>query len=683
MVRLTPLILFIVILAQCNRYDAGPGYVGNEVINDTLLTGTYPELYEAVFARDELRIRPYLDHKLIEVRKQAWRALTQTPIDSLDWYIEQAKKGRLEVSWFALSLHPYSSGQLRNLEVYWDQNPDRRGGVSLVLGRQGDEPTLHFLVDRLEEAAGRSYEFQYALAVGRLMQEYDLQTGEHLRLIETAFHSDQSMITRAYLYGYYRGESLILTEEFKKKLYDLWIGYGLGSSSLVDQYVAKILQGRVFNEIIGFYSEEGLLAPNVQLGVELARVAGDIELDPESIRSIEVLLGQDNPHVLQQSLESLEGRLRPDSQLFQKIENEFVNGSDQSPFVWLQAVKTLTPGGGIEAGLNRERLERIMQVHPYLMPDVLEIYRETDSADRFLDRISVIVNEDHTLRTMFAFQALTGFWNGLDKKMKTPARAERVRTLVFEGLNRGDRGVAYTLLSLLSEESLFDESDFPRINRALGAFELPEDIEVYQVFGQLFQRRFRERARPVIDSLASLGYAPLNRSFAEQGWDVNVPGESSTEFRTPDWERLWSLGVEPIWVLQTEKGEIKIQMNLLSAPATVSAIDSLTRSGAYNGIPFHRVVPNFVIQGGDVERADGFGGPDFVLPTEASETGYYRGAVGIASAGTDTEGSQYFIMHQWKPHLNGRYTLFGTVVDGMKVVDQIAVGDTVRNVYWE
>ena len=94
------------------------------------------------------------------------------------------------------------------------------------------------------------------------------------------------------------------------------------------------------------------------------------------------------------------------------------------------------------------------------------------------------------------------------------------------------------------------------------------------------------------------------------------------------------------------------------------------------------MIPNFVIQGGDIERKDGFGGPDFTLPTEASSLEFHRGAAGIASAGTDTEGSQYFFMHQWKPHLNAGYTRFGEVFGGIDVVDRILPGDRVVAVYW-
>ena len=158
---------------------------------------------------------------------------------------------------------------------------------------------------------------------------------------------------------------------------------------------------------------------------------------------------------------------------------------------------------------------------------------------------------------------------------------------------------------------------------------------------------------------------------------------SPTKFRKPDWKRLAELGENPTFVLQTSKGNIKIKMDVLAAPATISGMDSLAFAGDYNDVAFHRVAQNFVIQGGDVETGDGFGGPDYVVPTEASAKQYERGVVGIASAGTDTEGSQYFVMHQWSPHLNGRYTIIGEVIEGLDVVDKIIVGDKVKYAYWE
>jgi len=146
----------------------------------------------------------------------------------------------------------------------------------------------------------------------------------------------------------------------------------------------------------------------------------------------------------------------------------------------------------------------------------------------------------------------------------------------------------------------------------------------------------------------------------------------------PDWDRLYRMGTRPYWILETSRGKIEVRLEPETAPFTVSSIDSLTRAGAYDGVVFHRVVTNFVIQGGDFDRRDGFGGPGYRLPTEPSTIPFERGAAGIASSGTDTEGSQFFFMHNRAPHLDGHYTRFGEVVRGMDVVDKIQVGDVVN-----
>ncbi|PKD45326.1 peptidylprolyl isomerase [Rhodohalobacter barkolensis] len=137
------------------------------------------------------------------------------------------------------------------------------------------------------------------------------------------------------------------------------------------------------------------------------------------------------------------------------------------------------------------------------------------------------------------------------------------------------------------------------------------------------------------------------------------------------------MGTRPFWELKTEKGTIVVRLDPLSAPFTVSSIDSLTRAGLYDDVVFHRVVRNFVAQGGDFDRKDGFGGPDYRIPTEPSFETFERGMAGIASSGTDTEGSQFFFMHRWSPHLDGHYTNFGEVTRGIDVLDNLQVGDRV------
>lgn len=133
-------------------------------------------------------------------------------------------------------------------------------------------------------------------------------------------------------------------------------------------------------------------------------------------------------------------------------------------------------------------------------------------------------------------------------------------------------------------------------------------------------------------------------------------------------------------VLTTDRGVFTIDLLPEDAPLTVDNFIKLARSGYFNGVLVHRVVPNFVMQDGD-PRGDGNGGPGWSIRCEINMAPYGRGAVGMALSGKDTGGSQWFVTHSPQPHLDGGYTVFGRVNDGgMKVVDSIARGDKIVRV---
>ncbi len=132
----------------------------------------------------------------------------------------------------------------------------------------------------------------------------------------------------------------------------------------------------------------------------------------------------------------------------------------------------------------------------------------------------------------------------------------------------------------------------------------------------------------------------------------------------------------PYAVIRTSRGDIWIELFKDIAPLTVYNFIDLAQEGFYDRLIFHRVIPNFVIQGGD-PRGDGWGGPGYTIRSEFSNVTYGRGSVGMASSGKDTEGCQFFITHSPQPHLDARYTNFGKVHEGMDVVDAIVRGDTI------
>ena len=129
----------------------------------------------------------------------------------------------------------------------------------------------------------------------------------------------------------------------------------------------------------------------------------------------------------------------------------------------------------------------------------------------------------------------------------------------------------------------------------------------------------------------------------------------------------------------TDRGSLRLALYPQVAPATVASFVRLASEGSYDGLSFHRVVPDFVVQGGDPEGT-GWGGPGYTLRDEFSAIPYRRGTVGMARAGLNTAGSQWFITHSPQPHLDGHYTVFGQVEEGMNVVDALRRGDRIRSI---
>ena len=129
-----------------------------------------------------------------------------------------------------------------------------------------------------------------------------------------------------------------------------------------------------------------------------------------------------------------------------------------------------------------------------------------------------------------------------------------------------------------------------------------------------------------------------------------------------------------LWRIETAYGPVVITPDIEAAPATVAQLSRLAREGFFRRLTFHRVVPDFVVQGGD-PRGDGEGGPGFTIPCEVSPRTYLRGTVGMALAGKDTGGSQFFVALSPQPHLDGRYTIIGTVASGMEALDGMVEGD--------
>jgi peptidylprolyl isomerase len=250
-----------------------------------------------------------------------------------------------------------------------------------------------------------------------------------------------------------------------------------------------------------------------------------------------------------------------------------------------------------------------------------------------------------------------------------------------EGIHSGDHALITTAAQSLADSAFLPFGCVPLLVSRLQTLTAPKYIEPMQaIMRSLVQLKALE-GLPRITQLLQDSTEALAKSAADafEGLTGQRPQyrASKPTAQSVSLDRLREVWQNPFVQVTTRYGAFTISLDVESAPLTCLAIAELVKQGKLSGVPFHRVVANHVIQSGDVERGDGYGGENIKLRSEFVPTAFERGVVGIASAGKDTEGSQWFVMHTPQPSLDGRYTAFGRVTDGMNVVDQVLPYDDV------
>ena len=224
-----------------------------------------------------------------------------------------------------------------------------------------------------------------------------------------------------------------------------------------------------------------------------------------------------------------------------------------------------------------------------------------------------------------------------------------------QAMAQGDPAVMGIISSALTDPLLHykeEIKDLKFLYQAKGKLQLPKDIESLQPLEQAI-------------------------NFLE---GKEKPEPLKNEFNHPiDWALVKTIQRDQRVEISTAKGRIVLQLLVEEAPGTVANFIALMNMKYFDGKVFHRVVPNFVIQGG-CNRGDGYGSEDYSIRSAFSLRRYSQGSVGMASAGKDTEGTQWFITHSPTPHLDGKYTIFAETVEGMEVVHRMEVGDKILEV---
>lgn len=634
-----------------------------------LLTNHYPELYEAVFERDADRILAFTESGEPRVAEQAWNAMISTPADDLSGLIERVREVNSRTAWASLWFKELREEHLDELHRLYTENPVLRSGIASVLGYKGNSESLSILLGSGSHSRGT------ALAIGRLSGRVDISPETEQQIVRLAFEAEEEGISQSYLYGFYRTLK-DLDPETEQLMLNLWENYYPADKGPV-QYLVRILMKNHMDEVIYNWEMDDFEWMDTQLAIEFARGIGRNELTRQSAIVLNALLDNRNINVRITALQAIQARQDElEGQHDRAVLNKIGLIRGYQPQLRLEALNSVT-----NPGTYREEVFELAGEEPFLQPLKYSILRKFMDPEEFLEELSSDLGSANRLNRFFALQELGGWWTGLEDP--SDELIAKVRAITLDQMKTADRSMVMMMSGLFRDEVLILDSEYALLEEMLDRFTLEEDVDVFMAITPVFKERFGQQALPLIDSLAMEGNVALNRALIQQEWDILQGDYYPVGFRTPDWERLSALGPNPVLVLQTGKGEIKIVMDVLTAPATISGMDSLIRDRAYNNVPFHRVIPNFVIQGGDVETQTGIGGPDYVVPTEASAEHFYRGKMGIASSGRDTEGSQYFIMHDWMPHLNGLYTIVGEVYEGMDVADRIVRGDIVERAYWD
>lgn len=644
------------------------------------------DVHDAVSKRDGSRLMAAVIGDDPLAAEAAWRALGSTPSAPTDSVIKLALADGSDLAWFALSTRALSSDQLRVLESHAFSNGFPKGLIR-TLGLQGDETTA-VLMDSWSGNIGPGHEneLELAMAMSRIAIRRGAEALAVDRLISRASQATDANAARGWLYAPYRSNTINLSTEQAAALVENLDNFITINDPDVRRTIFRVLAKSKSTSAFDLYDVGNLAQTDTRTAIDIIRSlpmysdqASDVKLS--ALAMIKALYKHGNPLVVGEALVvTRQMQLAPGELPIADIDAVAATAKGVDDRLYLKALSERLSFEPRLASVDTTYLRRLATEQPYLASDALMVLIYGRTTRQVLAEIKPFADSDVHMHQMAAATILNSFARSLPQVGGSPEDISATRSAIWDMLSTPNRSLVYTLFGALRQTEFREPGDNDKVLTMLKSYKMPEDIEVYQAVLPSLLRDMGEAARPLADSMATFGNAALNRvvmDYVSPEMKESVGSASAVSLQGPDWTLLRKLGDKPTLQLETEIGLIVVEMDPVRAPSTVTGISRLAEAGMYNGVPFHRVVPNFVIQGGDVESGDGFGGPDFVIPNEPSEHGFVRGAAGIASAGKDTEGSQYFFMIDWAPHLDGGYTVFGQVVEGMDIVERIRVGDRV------
>jgi cyclophilin family peptidyl-prolyl cis-trans isomerase/HEAT repeat protein len=414
----------------------------------------------------------------------------------------------------------------------------------------------------------------------------------------------------------------------------------------------------------------------------------DLNGNEEALRMFRRAVYAERPYIALTAISSLgNSSLHPDESsaaakdLFAALEHLAVN--EHNGYLWQLQAEAATALAKLEGA------RALPLVHPtdypqhLLQAQLLIAMGTTGSAEAAGTLMRALADDDPVVRR----SALDGLE---ELARKNPADAPLIDSVyagTLHALQETDVAIVTTAASMLGDSLFLRSSSVAPLLEKLGSLHVPDDVEAMQEIASTLGRLKDRRAVAALEDLlsqadysVSLAAAGALRSITGSDYRAQILTGYEPRYTDFDFNYLRALPETVHVKIETIRGDISCDFYKNAAPFTIMSILKLAEQrGFYRGVPFHRVVPNFVIQGGD-PRGDGWGGPGYSLRSEFSPLRYETGTIGIASAGKDTEGSQFFITQSPQPHLDGRYTIIGKVTSGMGVVDKILVDDHIYDI---
>ncbi|GEM_PF-231987 len=571
---------------------------------------------------------------------------------------------------------------------YYPKDGDAYNRALLLeaLGRCGDTPSFTVISRALEDTAA-GIQAAAAKACAYLAMRHIRHAGLDSGLMKLFIHPVPAVRWSA-VYAMMRIQNPFYAQAVLSRLRDddwrvrMDAARALGTMNL--DKTKNPLRRDIINALVETASNDTVW----QVRVNAVSALGGFKLPPDDLKKVYFLIAfegkkDNNAHVRIAAIRAMARSYRNDIKAAGSFIDDFV-------------VKFLPQARGTERGEIHKSLIRMFGAAALRYEPFFKIYEnDLKSPDRYLRAICVEALD--AIREPFIIPVLESCLKDSFKLVRINAlnglasvQKEESRLLLESTLNDTDLVIVSAAATALASDSVIIHNPVicerisKKIGEALKQTSVNDEETILEIFHTLetlkapsapgiLQNYLRHPAKKIALEAAAVLQSLTGTSYADSIKTVRPR-------YTIDYESLASIQrMKPFAVIETPKGNIELDLYVDDAPLTVLHFIKLCENKFYDGHTVHRVVPNFVIQDGDPEGS-GWGGPGYAIRSEFSPRQFERGVVGMASAGKDTEGSQWFIMHAPHPHLNGHYTAFAKVRNGMDVVDRIQVGDSIRTI---